>query len=186
MIVERTHTYLYHCWKCKQRCKVEQIDTDEIMDLECSNCGKTLMRVNRAPGLDTDTTFMAGSHADDGFGNVKWLREKAIAKAKAAGVDVNGARYCPQLNAKGESLSPKAWVRDKADVKRRCQELGMGCQGSVNVQAPEREPAPEKPYRIAEDILDREMRTLTAGKGLSAKETLDLREKTAKRLSGEK
>ncbi len=128
------HTYL--CYKCKKHHVVQQDTPDEIKGLKCPKCNRVLFRVQRAHGLNTDTTFMSGVHADDGFGKADWMRKAAKAKAKAAGVDTNGARYCPQLNKEGESLSPGAWVKDKADVKRRCSELGLGCSGSVNMPAP--------------------------------------------------
>ena len=184
MIAKKQYTLQYLCYKCKRKHNVVQDTDEEIMGLKCPRCDKVLFRVFRAHGLDTDTTFMAGSHAEDGFGASDWMRRKARAKAAAEGVNISGARYCPQLNDPGESLSPKAWVRDKADVKRRCAELGVGCEGTVSTPAPESNAGPQKPYRVRDSILDAEMQTLTAGKDLSAKETADLRTKTAKRLAG--
>lgn len=184
MIAESKYTFTYLCWKCKRKYPVEQTGPHEQKGLKCPKCGRVLFRVEKGPNVSTDTTFMAGSHVDDGFGTNEWSRKQARAKAKAAGVDINGARYCPQLCPQGESLSPKAWVRGKADVKRRCQELGVGCEGSVKVPEPSHEFAEPKPYRVADSIVNDRVQREIEGKHFSKKEIADLREKTAKRLSG--
>ena len=177
--------FSYHCRKCKTRHQeVRQVLA--FKSRMCPKCNRPMLekRVIHV-GLGTDTEFMAGVNEDDGFGNVEWMRKLARKKAADAGVNVAGARYCSQLNAPGKSLSPEAWVRNKSDVKRRCKELEVGCNGSVTVQAPEHEIV-KKPYRISEKHLNREMKKLTKDQHLTPQQTMDLREKTGDRLSGAK
>jgi len=157
--------YIYKCYKCNRGPRVEQRDDEPELNLNCRSCGRKLFRCNIAPGICTDSTFMAGSHVDDGFGSNEWGRKRARAKAKAAGVDVTGARYCPQLCPTGESLSPKAWVRGKADVVRRCQELGVGCEGAVNVSAPPSETPDAGPYQVNDTIVNRRVEKKLADAG---------------------
>ena len=185
MIAKRSYTYVYRCWKCGTRHRIEQGDTTERMDLKCSRCQRSLLRVNQVPGLVTDSVFMSGRYHDDGFTS-DWARKRALAKAKAAGVDTNGAVYCPELCPPGESLSPKAWVKDRADVARRVRELGKGCEGMVNVRAPDVEPEPERPYQAAPDIVEaRVKRKLNEiGGDASPKEVAQIRERETHLASG--
>jgi len=178
------YTYVYRCWKCKKRHKIAQDSDRERTDLKCMACGRSLLRVNSAPGLVTDTTFMAGR--DDGFGTNEWGRKRAREKAKAAGVNVEGAVYCPELCPPGESLSPKAWVRGRSDVVKKARELGYGVQGAVNAPAPEVEPQEKKPYRVNDEIVDRRVKRKLeeVGETVSKKEYQEMWHKEADLASG--
>jgi hypothetical protein len=99
------------------------------------------------PGIrGTDSTFMAGSHMQDGL--LDGVRQRM---AKAAGVDTNGKRYIAGLaNFPGD---PEAWVSGLSDVRRICADRGWNCHGAFEYEAPEPllPPAPDVP--IAADIL---------------------------------
>lgn len=137
-------------------------------------CGGTMQRLFPTPYIRSDNTFMRRTHLDDGFGGDNGERQRAYAKAKAAGVNPEGKKYMPGLCRPGVRYDPQAWVSGRGDVKRVCEKNGWGCEGAVNVKAVERdEPGPdERPYRIADDIIDREVETIVEKQGgkVSAKQ----------------
>ncbi len=132
--------------------------------------------------LQTDSTFLRGS--EDGFGTDARGRKLAYAKAKAAGVNISGMRWCGGLAT--EMYDPKAWVSTRADVKRVAQANGLGIEGTVNVKAPEVEHI-EKPYEVANNLVEREVDRIVredAQGDVSVRERRDLKEKTKVRLKG--
>ena len=189
-------------FKCRTCGRVEELlaSVSEYMRVRekqrCPDCGDRMKQVITPPALQTDTRFMQGSHLDDGFGNDERSRRIARAKAAAAGVNVSGMKYSPQLCPLGETLSPKAWYGSRDDVKRRAAEKSCGVDGSVHYTPPSgvqdnRNPLDE-PYHVADDIveklIERDVIEQTGGKGamIPVKEYRDLKEKTRKRLSGAK
>ncbi len=132
--------------------------------------------------LQTDTTFLRGS--EDGYGTDQRGRKTAHAKARAAGVNISGMRYCPQLATKMHD--PKAWVGTRADVKRVAEARGLGIEGTVSVKAPEVEQI-EKPYEVANNLVEREVDRIVreeARGDVSVRERADLKETTKVRLKG--
>lgn len=99
------------------------------------------------PGIrGTDSTFMSGSHMQDGL--LDGVRQRMAAQA---GVDTNGRRYIAGLaRFPGD---PEAWVSGLSDVKRICSDRGWNCHGAFEYEAPEpwSPPAPDVP--VAEDIV---------------------------------
>ena len=146
---------------------------------------KELCNQDFCVGLSTDTSWRAGLNGRDEFRGVKWLREKAERKARAAGVNPTGKRFMSQL-ARFED-DPQAWVDSKADIKRVCEKEGFRCRGAVNVEAPERDPEPAKPYRVADDIVDRTVREKLIADGVdkvSKAEFSQLKEQASRQLAG--
>lgn len=132
--------------------------------------------------LHTDATFLRGS--EDGYGTDQRGRKVAHTKARAAGVNISGMRYCPQLAT--EMHDPKAWVGSRADVKRIAEARGVGIEGTVTVKAPEVEHI-EKPYEVASNLVEREVDRIVreeAQGDVSGRERADLKEKTKVRLKG--
>lgn len=132
--------------------------------------------------LQTDTTFLRGS--EDGYGTDQRGRKTAHAKARAAGVNISGMRYCPGLAT--EMHDPKAWVGSRSDVKRIAEARGLGIEGTVTVRAPEVEHI-EKPYEVANNLVEREVDRIVreeAQGDVSVKERCDLKEQTKVRLKG--
>lgn len=139
-----------------------------------------------APCLHTSTTFMA--NRDDGFGADERHRKIAHAKAEAAGVSTTGKTYMSQLCPKGEPLSPKAWISDKDDAKRICEDNGWGCEELGTTMPAYEGPGPDdEPYKIDEQIVKDEVDGLLirdGAEGVSRKEYDDLTDTTRTRLQG--
>lgn len=178
--------FVYKCWKCKYRRLIHQKDTAEL-ELYCPKCGRKLFQTNLVHGLKTDTTFMIGSHADDGFGSDENARKAARRRAKELGVNISGKRFCPGLvDSEGDDMyDPKAWVSSRAEVEQRCHEKGWGCKGTINVKPRGLEEEPGA-YKINPELVDEAMQDIVEEHGpLPKKEAADLREKLTKQMSGE-
>jgi predicted nucleic acid-binding Zn ribbon protein len=178
--------FVYKCWKCRYRRLIHQRGKDE-QELYCPRCGRKLMQTNPVHGLVTDTTFMIGSHVNDGFGGDERTRKLARARAKELGVSVAGKRFCPGLvDSEGnDPYDPRAWVSSRADVQNRCVEKGWGCKGSINVTPRKSDTEPE-PYQCNPNFVEEEIAEIQDEHGpLSAKETAELRENLTAKFSGE-
>ena len=104
--------------------------------------------------LASDRRIFQGT--DDGFGSNTFGRRNARQMAEAAGVNVNGAKYFPTLAE--EPGDPKAWMRDTTDIQRRAAEIGADVDfGGRKITAPRIEVADDKPYEVADDIVEREV-----------------------------
>jgi hypothetical protein len=109
-----------------------------------------ILATGKFPGLNTDTTFLAGHHNGNQFEHAPGLGDWLKRKAEAAGVNTNGAIYLRGL-AKFPG-DPGAWVTSKGDVARIAEERGWGVDGSVKVERREVGPMPD--VAVAEDIVD--------------------------------
>jgi putative FmdB family regulatory protein len=108
----------------------------ERLLLDCPHGCGKLRWCFPAPALHTDTEFMAGR----------------------SGKDVKGNKfYSHQL---------QAWIGSRGDVKRICQERGLGCEGMVDVEAPA-VIEPKKPYRVAPDIIEHEIEDMCEEQGIT-------------------
>lgn len=180
----------YVCWKCHRSFRNEQ-DKVEDLGLKCPQCAEygreiTLIQKNESCGIQTDSTFMSGSHADDGFGTNDIARKYAMAVAKRAGVSVSGKRYCPNLaRKKGD---PRAWVDSKSHVKAVCASEGWGCEDLKIKQASDDTPDPlSQPYKVSEKLVTRYHRKAVqkiGAKNISPRESRELRTTIATQLSG--
>lgn len=135
--------------------------------------------------IQTDTTFMLGSHIDDGLNAQN--RAHHLARARAAGVSTAGKRFIPQMVPEGDYGSPEAWVGGRQDVKDHCERTGDGCEGGIGMTVPAREqpPEPEMPA-VAPDIVNEEVVRIVreeAGGTLPTRELRDLKEKVAADLA---
>ncbi len=132
--------------------------------------------------LHTNAMFLRGS--EDGYGTDAKGRKAAHAKARAAGVNISGMRYCSQLAT--EIHDPKAWIGTRDDARRVARANGVGLNGTVNVPLPEVEDV-EKPYEVANNLVEREVNRIVreeAQGDVSTKERAVLQEKTKVRLKG--
>ncbi len=123
---------------------------------QCSRCEGAMAKIFSVPALKTDTRFFGGS-SDDGFGNDNRSRQMFRKKCAAAGVTVSG-KYYGQLCRPGVTLDPFAQASTTGEIKKKLQMLGRGCEGSISVKAPDKQPEPEGPYRVADSIVEREVR----------------------------
>lgn len=145
---------------------------------------KTFRRVHRrrlrsalgVPAISTNKTFMA--NRDDGFGTDDWGRKRAYAKARAQGINPAGKVWIPQLNA---------WISDKSDVKRICEEKNYNCDGLVTHRAHEPENPPEKKrYEVDDKVIQREVDEIieTQQPDTTPREREKLVEETRTRMRG--
>ena len=172
-----------YTYKCECGYASEQIHgPKKRLRLFCPVCEGKLQWQFPCPNLHTDTTWLA--NRDDGFGADNTSRQRAYAKARAAGVNPVGKVYCPSLCRPGVPLDPEAWVTGKADVKRVCRKNNwsspeMGVKADKIAEDP-------GPYRVAPDIVQNEVERIEyeTGGDLTAKERKELPEATAERLAG--
>lgn len=179
----RTREFL--CPNCLVRTDRLLDDVEDKRPQSCQ-CGASMTKLFSVPAaIRMDTRFMAGSDLDDGFGNDQRSRKIAYAKARAAGVNPAGKKYCPSLCRKGKPFDPQAWVADTTDVKRICQKNGWGCDGAVKVPMQHID-EPEQPYRVADDLVQKHADAEIGGHSIGIKEYRNVCEKVRKRLTPEK
>lgn len=146
----------------------------------CSHKLAEMLACQSAPALDTPTTFINGIQ-DNMQNEHDPYAQFAIQRAREAGVNTRGARYCHQLAT--EMGDPKAWITSKDDVKKIAERNGQSVSGwGLNYKAPEYEvPEPAKQYMVANDIVDAEFRRLPKDIQHQPHAKEDLREKLSGR-----
>ena len=126
---------------------------------------------------------MAGFCNGNQFEDCPWIGDVYSKEAKAAGVDITGKVYKSSLaDYPGDQT---AWVSDRHDVQRVCEEKGMSCRGAVNVKAQEPISAPvDAP--LASDIIDNKVSEILGGLPEADRphvDTADLAEQVREALS---
>lgn len=146
---------------------VSQIPEIQQHYVRCRRSGTShqlaeMLALGRAPSLQTDTRWLAGHCNGNQFAGTE--RSEAVGRhyqrvARQAGVSTEGAVYKSQLaRFPGD---PQAWVRSKSDCIAIAAQRGMTLEGSVNYRpAVEREAPDPGPYRVADEIVDREYEIL--------------------------
>lgn len=184
--------YTYTCEECGSRLEKLQTHAQMLVDktqLRCSRCEGRMKHHFGVPAIRTETTFMNG--VEDTFVGDERHRGRAMAKARAAGVNPNGKTFFPQLCAPGVVDDPRAWVSDanaQGEIRKRCEDLNYAADGDVTVK--QREPATdpfEGRYRVADHIVQERVDAIVErehGGTVSKKKRADLVEATAERLSG--
>jgi hypothetical protein len=133
------------------------------------------------PNIQTDATFMRGRLLSDEFGGDVATRRAYEAKARAAGVNPTGKVYSrPLASGPGD---PEAWIDGKADVRRICEQRGIGCEGAVTVKGREVEPFDPETARIADDIVQTEVERRLGDNEATPQERADLAERVQADLS---
>lgn len=126
-----------------------EVNEDEWSD----GCGPRLREMldsRRPPMSNTDREFLAGNCNGSQFQGQPWVGDMYKREAVAAGVDITGKVYKSSLaDFPGD---PTAWVSDRHDVQRICEEKGIACRGAVNYRPPDPISAPvDAP--LANDII---------------------------------
>lgn len=138
-----------------------QKDYREMRKAGSSHKLAEMLALQSAPGASgVDNTFMSGTENGKQFAKSPWLGAayKKISERLAPG-STSGAKYISQIARFGGD--PKAWVRSRADVKKRVHELGdRDIDGMVTVRGAVRDPKP--PVPIAEDIVQSMVRAKVA------------------------
>lgn len=112
------------------------------------------------PMSNTDREFMEGWVNGNQFEDHPWIGNMYKRQADAAGVNIVGKRYMASLaDYPGD---PTAWVSDRHDVLRVCEEKGITCQGAVNYRAPEPISGP-KEVPLADDIVEDKVLEILGG-----------------------
>ena len=148
-----------------------------------------MFALRTGPSLSTDTRWLAGHHSHRQFGDSvagRKLGNLVLGEARRQGVSVEGAVYKPGLAS--YPGDPTAWVRDRADVKRiaAMKNLEIEGLGVTHHAVDDGTPDPlTQPYRVAPDIVEREIERIEEEHPNATKDDPGLREKVTKRLSGE-
>jgi hypothetical protein len=133
------------------------------------------------PQANTDREFLEGHCNGSQFQKRPQDGEAYKKVADQAGVSITGKVYKSSLaRYPGD---PEAWVSGRGDVQRICEARGLGCDGSVKVQKREKDVEPSPSVGVAEHLVSEAVLAQTEGKGLSAREVRDVREKTRDRLT---
>jgi hypothetical protein len=147
-----------------------------------------MFALRTGPSLSTDTRWLTGHHSHRQFDSptAQGLGSVALAEARRQGVSVEGAVYKPGLAS--YPGDPTAWVRDRGDVKRiaALKNLEIEGPGVTHHAVDDGTPDPlTLPYRVADDIVDREIGRIEDVHPNATKDDPELREKVSRRLSGE-
>lgn len=115
-----------------------------------------MLALGAFPGVRTDSTFNKGRCNGNQFEKTPWLGDEYRRVAEAHGVNVTGKTYLSQLaEFPGD---PRAWVSSRGEVEALCLERGYSCDGAVSVKSEPRHCGDDGgPYRVAPDLIDREV-----------------------------
>lgn len=148
-----------------------------------------MLALRRFPGTVTDREFLKGHCNGNQFDETPLTRQIGDVyrrQAEAAGVNVTGKVYIGQLAR--FSGDPNAWVENRGDVKRVCEENGMSCEGLVKVET---DPGPtydigshDEP--LAPDLVLDEMTRTPGINNMSERERHDVAEKIVQRAKAPK
>lgn len=126
--------------------------------VRCRQCGEShnvadMLAQQQPPMSDSDKEFLEGRGGcyDQFPGPMAPVGERYRKMAEEAGVSTTGKVYLGGLAQYPGDV--RAWVSDKSDVKRVCEEQGMSCEGAVKVKAPA-DAAPSPGVGIADDLIE--------------------------------
>lgn len=181
-------SYAYLCPRCGLR-ESQMHGAKERPKVLCTRCGWPMEWQFPCPGIVTDDTFMAG-RSDDGFGNDERARKIAYANARARGINPEGKVYFPSLARKGlgGGRDPDAWVPHqgaRSHIRKVCERNGL-VTDRIKTNTPDPIEPEAKPYRVADDLVEREVNAIVARNknDVTPKERAELKEQTAVRLAG--
>jgi hypothetical protein len=101
-----------------------------------------MLSSGRPPSANTDREFLEGHCNGNQFEKKPEIGDRLAADARAVGVNVKGKIYIGGLAA--YPGDPRAWVSDRSDVERVCQEMNYGCDGSVKRKADQGRGEPDR------------------------------------------
>lgn len=135
---------------------------------ECRKAGSShrlseMLALRQGPSLQTDTRWLTGHCNGSQFADdprTQQMGEYYRSVARARGVSTEGAIYKSQLaRFPGD---PEAWVRSKADCVKVAAKRGMTLEGGIKYKPPAsvNDVPDEQPYRVADDIVDKQYEVL--------------------------
>lgn len=102
---------------------------------------REMLATGVTPSLMTDAVFLQGHCNGSQFAESTRIGDHYAGEAKKAGVNVKGKIYLSGLAAfPGD---PRAWVSDRGDVQKVCEERNFGCKGAVATKCDTSRPEPE-------------------------------------------
>lgn len=103
------------------------------------------------------------------------MAEAMLAKAKRAGIDVQGKWYMGGLADHRGPGDPDAWINDISDIKRVARKRNLTVEGIVNIQGERMPPPPDKP--LSERLIRESIGEMVAeNPALATKPIQELRE----------
>lgn len=110
----------------------------------------------RAPQGIGDKTFNAGVNpGGNQFADNPALGDYYAREARAKGINISGATYLSGMaRYPGD---PEAFIRDRGDIRRICEERGWSCDGAVKVGSRQYDDAPAAGPGVADDLIASEM-----------------------------
>lgn len=142
-----------------------------------------MFALGQPPMSDSDREFLEGFCNGNQFEDEPWAGDMYRKEAKAAGVSITGKVYKSSLaDYPGD---PTAWVSDRADVRRVCEEKGKACVGAVNYRPPAPISGP-KDEPLAPDIIGTKVSEIIDGLPVADRphvDTADLAEQVREALS---
>lgn len=118
-----------------------------------------MLAAGQAPMSRTDREFLEGHCNGSQFQDTPHIGNFYRAEAAKRGVNTTGKVYLSGLAA--YPGDPRAWVSDRGDVQRVCEERGYDCDGAVKVRAARRDQEPER-VAVADDLVDNRVRQKVA------------------------
>lgn len=148
--------YNYLCPNCGSQVEELRPIARRNEPVHCLACegAMALLPPNRL-SLRTDTQFQEQIHSKDGLRN-KRERRQAQRIARRMGIDIAGKRYNGQFAR--FPLDPRAFYGDRAEARAACRRVGLESE-DLGVRA-EPDPPQEGPYQVADDIVERHVRTV--------------------------
>jgi len=94
----------------------------------------------------------------------------------------NGKKWISQLGNKND---PRAWVSSADDLRTEVKRRGWSCEGMVNVKGAKQDIPDPQPYRVADDLVEKEVaRRVEEDPGLAQRTKPDvLRESVREAIS---
>ncbi len=115
-----------------------------------------MLAMKQPPGTKgSEQAFWSGKdrkHDCYGFGeDPPWFREMQLAKARAAGISIEGKWYMGQIADTRGVADPGAWVSSTSDVLATCRKRNLNITGIVNHQGEMGPPPPDIP--LSEELI---------------------------------
>lgn len=151
--------YDYKCTHCGNESEELRERAHRNDPLFCAVC-ESRMRLlpPRRVALRTDTQFQQQIHFKDGLRNDK-ERKYARRLARRMGINIAGKRYNGQFAR--FPLDPAAFYGDRQEARAACQRAGLASE-DLGVAPPPDPPPDERPYKVADDIVEQRVRLVEA------------------------
>lgn len=147
-----------------------------------------MLALQQPPGVKgTNDQFMRGKMCGEQFDMdnpmQRMVLERYRAKAKAAGVSIEGKYY--YADVADEEGDPKAWFASRDDLAAYVRSRGWSCE-QLGIRGPEVE-VEDSPYCVSDEIVQEEIEKIRLEHpeaGATPREYADLQDELRRKLSG--